>query len=484
MRMLSKNLYDDLLKKIENPRLQIKSRVLKNGSSKVIFLYVDQLTDKLSLSNDVIKPISTFISENGRRATAEHVYCSVIYNGDCIFDDKKDKIMDYVLSGMTAVLFTDDTHYIAVNVKKVSQRSIDTPELTYTLRGPRDCFNESLDTNLSLIRYRIKDPNLNINVIEVGKRTKTKVAILHIGDIANDSLVSDVTNRIKQIKVDGIVDSGQMQNMIQNKSTNLFPQMRIVERSDEAARLLLDGKVFVLVDGSVLGLIAPATFQEFFISCDDVYDNRFAAILMKYVRIYSTIFSFSITALYVAILCFHIDTLPVDFIVSIRDAREGVPFIVLVGALILELIMELIRESLLRIPKQIGAGVAIVGGIVIGQAAISARAFDALLLIVVSLSLLSSFTAPDFTIANPLRIIKFFMIIVSGAFGLIGFTLGISIVLINLVSINSFGTPYVAPFAPFNWYDIKATFFYNKDISPLRPNFQKTKDNVRSPIAK
>jgi spore germination protein KA/spore germination protein len=200
----------------------------------------------------------------------------------------------------------------------------------------------------------------------------------------------------------------------------------------------------------------------------------------KIIRIYAAFFAVTITALYIAITTYHIDTLPLDFIISIADSRQGVPFITFVGALILELLMELIREALSRIPKQIGSGVGIVGGIVIGQAAVSAKVFSPLLLIVVAVSLLASFTAPDYSIMSSLKIIKFFIIFLSGMFGLIGFTVGFTVFLINVISSNSFGVPYLTPFAPFNGSDFKHTFLYGKDIVPLRGKFLQTKDKIRS----
>lgn len=479
--MLDERYYEDTLNKIKVSMLDIKKRELKNGTAKVAFLFIEQLTDKRTLSNDIIKPISLYISQiKGEETNAQYVLDSIIYGTDCIIDDDEHKLIDYILHGMTIVMFSQDKEYIVANIKMVEKRAIANPELTFNLRSSRDCLNENLDTNLSLIRYRIKDPTLKVNIVEVGRRTKTRVAILHIGDIANDGIVMDVTNRIKKIDVDGIIDSGEIQNLILNKKTNLFPQMGVVERSDMAAGALLEGKVIILVEGSTLALVAPKIFSEFFESCEDNYDNKFIAIISKYIRLYSTCLSVSITALYVAILSFHVDTLPADFIIGINNAGQGVPFSVFVGAFLLEMIIEMLRESLIRVPKQIGATIGIVGGIIIGQAAIAAKLFSPLLLIVVAISLLSSFTVPDYTIMNALRIVKFFLIIVSGCFGLIGFTLGMSIVLINMISTSSFGVPYIAPFAPFNWYDFKNTFFYGKDISPLRPNFLKTKDKTRS----
>jgi spore germination protein KA len=478
--MIDRGYYDKILNEIEVSKLDIKKRELKNGKEKITILFIEQLTDKSMLTNDIIKPINIYITKNGSEIMAQEVLDSIIYGPDCSIDDKEEKIIEYILNGMTIIIFSNEKEYIVVNLKNVEKRAIDNPELTFTLRGPRDSFVENLDVNLSLVRYRIKDPKLNINRLQVGRRTKTAIAILHISDVANDSVVEDITNRIKNIDVDGVISSGEIQRLILNKRFNFFPQMGVVERSDMAAGALLEGKVLVLAEGSVLALVAPKVFSEFFTSGDDFYDDKFIAILAKYVRMYSTFLSVTITALYVAILSFHIDTLPGDFIFAIFDADQGVPFSVLVGALIVEMIIEMLREALLRIPKQIGSAVGVVGGIIIGQAAIAAKIFSPLLLIVVAVSLLSSFTAPDYTIMNPLRIIKFLLIIASGLFGLIGFTLALSIVLINMVSVSTFGIPYLEPFAPFNWYDFKNTFFYGKDISPLRPNFLKTKDRTRS----
>lgn len=483
--MFKKGFYDELIEKIELSSLDITKRELKNGNEKIIFLFIEQLTDKLMLINDVIRPITLYIAEKkGPSLKAHEVSDSVMFSYDFTLDDNQDKIIEYILQGRTIVVFSNDKQYIILNIKKVEKRGIESPELTFTLRGPRDSFNENLDVNLSLVRYRIKDPNLSINKLEVGRRTKTRIAILHIGDIANDSIVLDITNRIKKIDVDGIIDSGEIQNLITNKRTSLFPEMGVVERSDMAAGALLEGKVIVLVEGSALALLAPKVFSEFFESNEDVYDNKFIAILAKNIRILSSFLSMTITAVYIAVLSFHIDALPANFIIIINNYQQGVPFTIFMGALLAEIVAEMLREALLRVPKQIGPAIGIVGAIVIGQAAIAAKIFSPLMLMVTSISLLSSFTVPDYTVMNPIRLFKIFLIVLSASFGLVGLTVGMSVILINIVSTSSFGIPYFAPFAPFNWYDFKTTFLYGKDISPHRPNFLKTKDKTRSNINK
>ncbi|MHC1694172.1 MAG: spore germination protein [Eubacteriales bacterium] len=479
------NVYKSILDDIELSELDIKKRELKNGDNSAYVLYIEQLTDKPALSDELIRPLMKHFSDYpDMKNRAERLAEGVIHGFVSKTDDKADKIIGYILDGMSVTIIGGDECYLISNTKKVEKRGTESPHLTYTLRGPRDSFTENLDSNLSLIRYRVKDPNLCFNYLTVGRRSKTKIVIIYIGDVANDGIVNDVTNRIKQIDVDGLTDSGQLQKYILNKKMNLFPQMGIVERSDMAARQLLDGKVIVLMEGSFLALSAPQVFSDFFVSCDDVYDNRFIGTLMKVIRIISTFLALCFTAVYVAILNFHIDTLPASFIVSIRNANEGVPFTVLIGALLIEIILELLREALLRVPKQIGSGVGIVGGIVIGQSAIAAKIFSPLLLIVVALSMLSSFTAPDYTIMNPLRIIKFALIVVSGCFGLVGFVLLFSIIIMNMISMNSFGVAYTTPSAPLNLNGLFSFFVTGKDINKKRPYHIQTKDQIRSSMEK
>ncbi|MFB0921210.1 MAG: spore germination protein, partial [Oscillospiraceae bacterium] len=330
------------------------------------------------------------------------------------------------------------------------------------------------------IRYRVKDKNTQIKMFEVGKRSKARVAVIYIGDIANDTVINEVQKRIQSIDVDGIGESGELQSFLLNSKKQLFPNMGLIERSDMAYHLLLDGKVIVLVDGSGLVLTAPRTFSEFFYSCDDRYDNKFFGMFMRFLRYSAIIIAFTGSSLYVAISSFHTDVLPGAYAIALAEMRVNVPFTSLVGTLIIEFIMELLRESLLRVPKQIGPAIGIVGAIVIGQAAIAAGIFSPLLLIIASVALLSSFVIPDNSLLNAFRILKFILLIFTGAMGFFGFSLVLTVVLAELVSLNSFGVPYLAPWAPFNFYDFIRTLITNSTINPKRPNYLRTKDQTRT----
>jgi Bacillus/Clostridium GerA spore germination protein. len=442
--------------------------------------YISQLTDKAALMENVVRPLVLHCAAAKMPVNAQLAANGIIYADDCTLESDAGRIEDLVLAGMAVILFSNDNEYIVVNLKKAERRPIAQPELTYTLRGAQDCFTENLDANLSLIRNRIKDKNMRIKNFIVGVRTKSRVAVIYIEDIANDTVVRELQKRIESIDVDGISESGELQNCLLNRKMQLFPHMGLVERSDMASHSLLEGKVLVLIEGSGLALLAPKTFSEFFHSCDDRYDNKLFGLMMRILRYVALSIALTGSSLFVAVTSFHTEVLPTKYAISLAEMRGNVPFNALIGALLLEFIIELIREALLRVPKQIGSAIGIVGAIVIGQAAIAAGIFSPLLLIIVAVSLLASFAIPDYTLVNPFRFLKLILLIFTGAMGFFGFALVLTFILIELVSLNSFGIPYMAPWAPFNFRDFLGTFVSDTTISTKRPNYLRTKDKIRA----
>jgi len=481
--MRRKSKIETILKTIEAEGFALSRRSLDCNGGSIEILYIQQLTDRISLMDFVIKPLSLYLGQqpNARYGLkAKTIAQNVLYVDDYRVQSNGEEVQALILDGNVVILLSDDDEYIVVNLKKVERRSISEPTLEYTLRGPSDCFVENLDANLSLIRYRNKDAKLRICQYKVGKRTKANVAMFYIEDIANSKVVSLMKQRIQAIDVDGIGDSGELEVFLQNSNLSLFPQMGVVERSDMAQHLLNEGKVLVLVDGSGLALSAPKCFPEYFFSCDDRYDNMFFGLFMRILRYVSFFIALYATCFYVGISEFHIDALPSRYVISLAEMRANVPFPPIVGALMLEFVVELLREALLRVPKQIGPAVGIVSAIVIGQAAISAGIFSPLLLILASTSLLASFVMPDFSLINPIRILKFIAILCTGFLGFYGLVLFSCALLAHLVSIESFGVPYFAPFAPFNLYDFIRSFIFNISFSPFRPKFLNNKDKTRS----
>jgi spore germination protein KA/spore germination protein len=465
---------------LKEKELDIKNRTIPYNNGQIELFYVSQLTDKQSLTENVIKPVILYCSLQKEKINAQVVIDNIIYAEECTIESDADKILNYVISGFTVMLFSSDSNYVVLNLKRVEQRNVSSPEISYSLRGPQDCFTENLDTNLSLIRYRVKDKNIRIKNYSVGIRSKTRVAVIYIEDIANNAIVTEIQKRIKKINVDGIAESGELQAHLLDNKYQYFPQMGLVERSDMALHSLFEGKVIILVEGSGIALIAPKLFSEFLYSCDDRYDNKFFGIFARMIRFLSLIIALTASSLFVALTSFHTDVLPTEYAISLAEMRSNVPFNALTGALILEFIVELLRESLLRVPKQIGSAIGIVGAIVIGQAAVSAGIFSPLLLIVVSTALLASFAIPDYTLINTIRILKFVLLLFTGAFGFYGFTIFLTFILSDLVSMSSFGIPYMAPLAPYNKYDFKNSLIKSSSMNKKRLKYLKTKNKIRS----
>lgn len=474
--------FENMSDSLDFKDLDIKERVIPFGHEKIKILYIQQLTDRKMLTHDLVKPLILYCSEKQKEKhiSAQLTLDSIIYADDCTIESDPDKIQYHILSGMVVVVFSHDKEYLVINLKSVNHRSIHDPNLSYTIRGAKDCFVENLDTNLSLLRYRMKDKALVIKKMEVGVRSNTTVAMFYIEDIANEEIVRNIQKRLESIDIDGICESGELQSFLLNSKFQLFPNMGIIERSDLAFTSLLEGKVVILVDGSELAIYAPKTFTEYFYSSDDRYDGKLFSVFSRLLRYIAFILSFSGTSLFVALMTYHTDVLPAKYVILLISIRSNVPFDPLTGALLIEFFIELLRETLLRVPKQIGPAIGIVGAIVIGQAAISAGIFSPVLLMIAAVELMASFVLPDFTIMNSFRVLKFVLLLATGLLGFFGFTLFFILIMAEIISLDTFGTPLMAPWAPFNKYDFIRSLLTNPTTDPLRPHYTRTKDNTRT----
>lgn len=472
--------FDKISEALRNSNRDYAEKTIPFHNGLVRLFYIPELTDRAELSKSVVRPLVQYCASGRKNLNAQTTVDGIIYADRCSIYSDFENVESFILSGMTVILLSTDNRYIIVDLKMVAKRTVPEPHLNYSVRGPQDCFTENLETNLSLIKYRMKDKAMHIKHFEVGIRSKSHVVILYLQDVANDMVVSEIQKRIESIKVDGVGESGELQAFLQNNKMQIFPHVGLVERSDMAFQSLLEGKVLVMIEGSGIALLAPKTFGEFFHSSDDRYDNKFFGMFARLMRYGSISIALVFSSIYVATASFHTDILPVDYAIILAQMRTTVPYNSLIATLILELIIELLRESLLRIPKHIGPAIGIVGAIVIGQAAISAGLFSPLLLIIVSTSMLASFAIPDYSLMNPFRVLKFGLLLFTGMLGFYGFTIFIVFILAELVSLNSFGVPYMAPFAPFNARSFRKSVITNTTLDQERPAYLNTKDKTRS----
>lgn len=427
----------------------------KNGNQMMGILYTDGLTDKNAI-NDFIREsllLDSRLNETESSDPAIQDVDRILQKlatsiGDSQYIDTFEALYNSLLSGDAIILFDGSIKAMAVSAQGWQNRGVTEPSAESVVRGPREAFTETLRTNTSLIRRKIKDPNLWMETRQIGRVTKTDVAFMYIKGIVNDKVVEEVRERLDRIDIDGILESGYIEEMIQDDVFTPFPTVYNTERPDVIAAELLEGKVAILVDGTPFVLVVPALFVSFLHASEDYYHRADVSSLIRILRYIGIFIALFGPSLYVAITTFHQEMLPTQLLVSLASQREGVPFPAFFEAIMMEVAFEILREAGLRMPRTIGPAVSIVGTLVIGQAAVDAGIISAAMVIVVSTTAISSFVFPSYSLANSIRILRFPFIILAATFGLFGVIMGTIAMLLHLCSLRSFGVPYMSPFAP------------------------------------
>ncbi len=329
-----------------------------------------------------------------------------------------------------------------IEVKGFKQRSVDKPSNEIVVKGPHEAFVENLRTNSSLLRRIINNENLTMENIEIGNITKTKCALCFMSNIANPDLVAEIRYRLNNLDVDSLLSAGQLEQLITDTNDLSVPQVLSTERPDKAASYLLEGRVCVILNGAPYALILPAVMVDFLKSPDDRNLKVPFANFIRGIRFLAAAITLLLPGLYVAISSFHQEFLPTELLFSILASRETVPFPLIVEILIMEISFELIREAGLRVPSPIGPTIGIVGGIVLGQAAVSAGIVSPILIIVVAITGISSFAIPDYSFGFHLRFYRFLFIFLGSMAGFLGIAIGLFVYISLLCNTKSFGVPY------------------------------------------
>ncbi|QKY68855.1 spore germination protein [Lentibacillus sp. CBA3610] len=373
--------------------------------------------------------------------------------------------------------------YLLIPLPLDEKRQVQPPEIEFSVVGPKEAFVEDIDTNLNLVRKRLAIPELSVKKLKVGTLTKTEVAVLSIDGIADKENVETAVQRIKDVEIDQVVDSSFIQQTIADNESSPFPQLLDTERPDRITSILAEGKIAIVVDGSPHVLLGPTTLIEFFSAFEDYFLNWLTASTFRVIRLIAVFFSILITPLYVAVLTHHFEIIPQTMLITLVHSRMQVPFPPIMEALLLEFTIELLREAGARLPTKIGQTIGIVGGIVIGTAAVEAGMTSNVLLIVVALAALGSFTTPVYKMSNTIRLIRFPLIIFAGIYGLIGLTIAIAYIMVHLLRLTSLGRPFFAPVFPFRFQDFKDSLIRLPFDKQNKRPFQVRPSDVKRPIA-
>ncbi|OAA90060.1 spore germination protein [Clostridium ljungdahlii] len=355
-------------------------------------------------------------------------------------------IVTELIDGNTILLLDKIDKVLIVGSTGWKDRAISESTSETSVRGPKDCFTENIENNTALIRRHIKSPDLRIESFKIGTKTKTTVLIAYLEGIAREGIIDEVRERLGRIKIDGILESGYIEELIEDTPSSMFPQIEHSERPDKISAAILEGRVAILVDTTPYVLMVPTIFVQFIQSVDDYYQRFPIGSFARFIRIIAYFVSIFLPSLYIALTSFHQEMIPTTLALSIAASREGVPFPSIGEAFIMEITFEVLIEAGLRLPKQAGQAVSIVGGIVIGQAAVQAGIVSQAMVIVVALTGISSFAIPAFNASSSSRLLRFPLMIVASVLGLPGILAVASIILTHLNSLRSFGINYMEPF--------------------------------------
>ena len=449
--------------------------VNQKTKNKFCFSFMSTLVDESILQNNALP----YLLE-GEFNTIEDVK-KLIPIADVQVSDKNEDIEIKLFNGYVLLTLEDEEKYFAfIAAQKEVVRTVAQPEVEFSVIGPKESFVESIDQNLNMIRKRVPVKELIIEKYTVGSISKSGVAILYIDGITNQENVQTVVQRVKEIEFDEITDSSYIVQLISDNQNSPFPQLLDTERPDRIAAILAEGKVAILVDGSPHALIGPTTLVEFFGSFEDYFLNYLLSSFFRLIRLFAVAFSILITPIYVATLSYHYELIPKDLLSTLITSRREIPLPPILEALFLELTIELLREAGARLPTKVGQTIGIVGGIVIGTASVEAGLTSNVLLIIVALAALASFTTPVYRMGNTIRLLRFPFLFFAELWGLLGIVVSFSFLLTHLLRLTSLGRPFLEPLYPPRITDFKDaiirlpfTMQYN------RPQYLRTENPVR-----
>ncbi|SEF91298.1 spore germination protein [Paenibacillus sp. UNC499MF] len=443
-----------------NDDLTVRRFQLFEGTSAAL-VFFSSFADQEMIRSYLIKPLMTHTEQEDwivdYESLAAYLTDKVIQVSRITEEKAPARMIDQLTMGETVLLVDGIAAAFLADTRKIEKRSIEQPQTEQVIRGPREGFIEHLQTNIALIRYRLQTADFRVHTMHIGRVTKSKVALCYIQGITQPALIHEAKKRLSSIDTDSILDAGYIEQFIEDHPLSPFPQIQNTERPDKTVAALLEGKFVIMVDGSPFALIAPTVFSQFYQTVDDYTERFLIGSMIRFIRLVALLFSLVFPSLYVAVISFNPEVIPTDFAVAVAGSRAGVPYPAMIEVLLMEISMEVLREATIRLPQLIGGALSIVGVLVIGQAAVSAGFSSPITVVIIALTTVGSFATPAYNAAIALRMLRFPLIVLAGCFGLYGIMFGMILITNHLLSIRSFGVPYMSPITPFNAQEWKDT---------------------------
>ncbi|MDR3561923.1 MAG: spore germination protein [Negativicutes bacterium] len=454
-----------------------------NPVVRALVVYMEGLVDSAKQDRFVLEPLmADAVGGNLYDGDfIDRILKKIIPNGQVHATNTFQTLQEGVNRGDTILIIDGIGQAVIIETKGWEHRAVNIPQNEQTVRGSQAAFSENLRTNTGLIRSILRSSDLITEMIKIGVRGQTNCALMYIASIANSSLVTEVRRRLNGIETDFIIDSGQLVQFVEDYPRVLFPQTISTERPDRVAASLVEGRIALILEGNPFAQILPVDFFGFFHSAEDFSLRSGNANFMRILRLFGALISTVLPSLYLALSYFHPEAMPTELLLAIAGSRENVPFPAVFEVLVMEISFELIREAGIRIPGVLGSTIGIVGAIILGQAAVTARIVSPIVVVIVAITGLASYTIPEYRMAAAVRIIRFGLLIAAWALGLVGLAIALLAIIVLLCGIKSFGMPYMSPITPRSiaGYDVVIRGqVYNQE---WRPDALNTKDERRQP---
>ncbi|WP_158212368.1 spore germination protein [Natranaerobius trueperi] len=447
----------------------IDFRKIKISDSNITILtvFVDGLVNEDMLNRDVIKALSNHApNETYSKKISKETVRERLFTTSTEVEEKTqfNELINDILAGQTAVIVDGLDKGFTIDLREWESRGIEEPANEQSIKGPREGFTETIRFNTAQLRRRLKTRDFKIQHLKVGRQTKTDIAVTYCENIADPKVIEEVLNRVNKIDIDGVLESSYIQELIEERSISIFPEILDTERPDKVVGHLLEGKVAILTDNTPFALIVPVTMIEFFHTPEDYYNRYIFTIVQRLLRFSSFFVATCLPSLYILLTTFHYELIPVDIIFAAAQAREEVPFPPILEVVLIESMVEFLREASLRLPGPIGQTIGIVGALVIGDAAVDAELISPALVIFTAATMLGSFAIPNYSMASAVRLLRFPLLLMTGAFGGFGFVITWIIIAVHLCNFYSFGIPFLQPVAPLKASEQRDTIYR----TPLR----------------
>ncbi|MCB2305420.1 spore germination protein [Clostridium estertheticum] len=419
-------------------------------------IYVNGIANKDIIDRDILNPLMIHIGENlnGRANIGDYLCKRYISMSNTLVESDLNGVVEHLKRGKTTVLINGALEVIIADTTGGVQRAIMEPMNETAAKGPRDGFVENLEVNISLIRRKVKDKNLIIELFNVGSRLQSDLAMVYIGDIVDKHVLEELKKRIEAIDLDAVLSSGKLEQYIEDYAYTVFPQAYSTERPDRAIGNMLEGRIVLLIEGTPMVLVYPAIFMQFFQAVEDYTERTVVASFVRLLRILAAIIIITLPSIYLTLIKFNVELIPIKFVTPIVQSRVGIALTPFLEIIAMELVVEFLREGGLRLPTKIAQTLSLVGGIIIGDTAIQSKMVSPTTLLIVGITVITTFLIPNYDMSLSIRMLRFPMLVLANIMGIFGIAVGWFLILVHLSSLDSLGVPYFE----FHKSDMKDTF--------------------------